>query len=409
MKSNVTIVGAGPAGLSAAIDLAKTGISVVVIDEYYRPGGRLLGQLYEDRKAPPEERHWDGKKRAGELAQEAEKLGVTMLCGVTSWTVSDRWHIKLSGSEVQSLTSDALLLATGAAEKALPIPGWTLPGVFSIGAAQTFTNVHNVAIGQRVLVVGADPLALSVVMEMKQAGIDVAGVVLPPASSMVNKHLSSPVESVERLGEAADLAPNPLLRMMGRLATGKLSGLATRALSLNLLKIEGVPAYMRKAAVRIEGDKQVESVTLQPVTVDGEPNGHTEKIDVDTVCLSAGLYPLVDLAQVAHCPIVDIPELGGTVPLHDSDLSTPVSGLFIAGNITGIEGAKVAIAQGKLAAASIAESLDQKPLLPKKDAMRDVDEARARSPIHFLPNIAKGRQKMRQYWEEHQNEKGVLS
>ncbi|MFD1067521.1 NAD(P)/FAD-dependent oxidoreductase [Oceanobacillus locisalsi] len=409
MKCHVTIVGAGPAGLSAAIDLAKTGVSVVVIDEYYRPGGRLLGQLYEDRKAPRDERHWDGKEQAYELVQEAERQGVSILCGVTSWTVTDRWHIKLSGTEEKFITSDALLLATGAAEKALPIPGWTLPGVFSVGAAQTFTNVHKVAIGQRVLVVGADPLALSVVMEMKQAGIDVAGVVLPPASPAINKHLSSPVESVKRIGEAADLAPNPLLRMMGRLATGKLSGLATRALSLNLLKIEGVPAYIRKAAVSIEGDRNVESVTLQPVTIDGEPNGETEQIAVDTVCLSAGLYPLVDLAQVACCPMVDIPELGGTVPLHGPDLTTSVPGLFMAGNITGIEGAKVAIAQGKLAAASIAESLDKKPLLPKEDAMRHVEEARERSPIHFLPNIEKGRQKMRQYWEEQQNEKGVLS
>lgn len=408
MKCNVTIVGAGPAGLSAAIDMAKLGISVVVIDEYFRPGGRLLGQLYEDRKAPPNEREWNGAKLAQELAQEAEQLGVTILCGVTSWTVSEKWHIKLSGSEVQSITSDALLLATGAAEKALPIPGWTLPGVFSIGAAQTFTNVHHVAIGKRVLVVGADPLALSVVMEMKQAGIDVAGIVLPPASAMLNKHLSSPVHSVERLGGAADLAPNPLLRMMGRLAAGKLNRIATHALSLNLLKIEGVPAYMRKSVVSIEGDKEVESVTLQPVTVDGVPKGETEQIAVDTVCLSAGLYPLIDLAQVAHCPIVDIPELGGMVPLHGPDLTTPVPGLFIAGNITGIEGAKVAIAQGKLAAVSIAELLGKKPNVAKEEAIRNVDQAREHSPIHFLPSIKEGREKMNLYWEKEQNEKGVV-
>lgn len=409
VKADVTVIGAGPAGLSSAIEMAKAGLSVIVIDEYFCPGGRLLGQLYEDPKAPKNERLWNGKKIAESLVTEAEELGVKVLCGITSWSISEGWCISISGAEKKTITSDALLLATGAAEKSLPIPGWTLPGVYSIGAAQTLTNVHHIAIGKRVIVVGTDPLALSVVMEMKHAGIDVAGVVLPPNHSPVCPELTSPVANVGRLGEVADLAPNPILRTMGKLASGKLKTLATHALYFDLLKIEGIPVHIRKSIVDITGKNRVESVTLQSVTVDGTPIGKIEKVRVDAVCLSAGLYPLADLAQVAGCPLVDIPELGGIVPVHGPNLSTPVPGMFVAGNITGIEGAKVAIAQGKLAAISIVKSFNKKTSMNVEEAIKEVDLARSLSPINFLKDIKVGRAKMQSYWEKTQIGKELVT
>ena len=73
MKTDAVIVGAGPAGLSAAIRLAKENVAVIVIDEYYRPGGRLLGQLYEDPSLPDGEKKWNGKEIANNLALEARK------------------------------------------------------------------------------------------------------------------------------------------------------------------------------------------------------------------------------------------------------------------------------------------------------------------------------------------------
>ncbi|MEW9502651.1 NAD(P)/FAD-dependent oxidoreductase [Jeotgalibacillus marinus] len=408
MNVDVSIIGAGPAGLAASIEIAKSGLSVAVIDEYFRPGGRLLGQLYDDPKAPPNEKQWDGKKVAQGLVEQAKVLGVHIFCGVTAWTVNKGWHIKLTGAKEKSLTSQVLLLATGAAERALPMPGWTLPGVFSIGAAQTFTNVHHVAVGQRVMVVGTDPLALSVVMEMKQAGIDVVGVALPPKSP-ISSDFSSPINSVGRLAEVADLAPNPLLRTMGRLASGKLRKLAAHALHFNLLRIEGIPVHMRKAVVSIEGKNNVEGVIMQSVTVNGDPKGSVKQVEVDAVCLSAGLYPLIDIAQVAGCPLVDIPELGGLIPVHGPNLRTPVESLFVAGNITGIEGAKVAIAQGKLAAVSIAQSLGKKTFMSEEQAIKEVTLAREQSPIRFLPHIEEGRDKMNSHWKKIQKEKGKIS
>lgn len=399
MKVDVAIIGAGPSGLSAAIELIQNGLSVAVIDEYYRPGGRLLGQHYEDPKAPPEERIWIGKKIAGQLAEKACNLGVHIFTGVTVWSVTREWTIHLTGAKVYQIFAKVLLLATGSVEKALPIPGWTLPGAISIGAAQTFTNLHYVAVGKKVMIVGVDPLSLSVMMEMKNAGIDVAGVALPPLSPVSGKD-HSPVKTLQRLTDVVGLAPNPLIRSLGKFAISQFPNLIARALQFNFLKVNGVPIYFRKSVIKIEGDKQVQAVTLQSVSLDGSPTGKVEQVEVDAVCLSAGLYPLVDLAQVAGCPLIEIPELGGTVPLHGPDMSTPLKGLYVAGNITGIEGAKVAMAQGQLAAVSISSYLGKTSSMTVDEAMAEVKKAREKSPLRFMPDIEAGRSKLNEIWEK---------
>ncbi|RST72045.1 FAD-binding protein [Siminovitchia acidinfaciens] len=399
MKVDVVIIGAGPSGLTAAIELIHHGLSVAVIDEYYRPGGRLLGQHYEDPKAPPDERIWNGKEIAEQLAEKARNLGVHIFTEVTAWSVSREWKIDLTGANVKAVFSKVLLLATGSIEKALPIPGWTLPGAVSIGAAQTFTNLHHVAVGKKVMIVGVDPLSLSVMMEMKNAGIDVAGMVLPPLSPALGQN-DSPKRALKRLKDVVDLAPNLFMRAAGKIALSKFPNLTAQALRFNFLKVNGVPIHFRKSIVRIEGDKQVEAVMLQSISVDGHPTGKVERVEMDAVCLSAGLYPMVDLAQTAGCPLVEIPELGGAVPLHGSDMSTPVRGLYVAGNITGIEGAKVAMAQGKLAAVTILKSMGRQSSLTVNEAMVEVKKAREMSPLRFLPKIEEGRSKMEEVWKK---------
>ncbi|MEH7236429.1 NAD(P)/FAD-dependent oxidoreductase [Bacillus sp. JJ1562] len=409
MNADVVIIGAGPAGLCAAVEIAKSGASVVVLDEYYRPGGRLLGQHYEDPTLKGPDKLWDGQRIAQQIIEEALSLGVKIFCGVTVWSIEGNWEIKVSGGDVTSIHSHALLVATGAAEHALPCSGWTLPGVYSIGAAQTFTNVHQIAIGQRVFVIGTDPLSLSVVLEMRKAGIDVVGVALPPQSPVIDETLSSPIENVKRLTAVAHLAPNPMLQKLGQFVSGRFSKMATHALRMDVLKIEGIPIYLRKSLASINGENEVESVTLQHVDVNGNPSGKTMDLAVDAVCLSAGLYPLIDLLQAVGCPLIDIKELGGLVPLHDIDMSTPVPGLFVAGNITGIEGAKVAMTQGKMAGMSILAYLNKPSKQSKAEGTNQILQARNLSPIKFIPEIEEGRKKMEQAWINFQQKEEVVS
>lgn len=399
MKMDVVIIGAGPAGLSAAIELAKKNLEVIVLDEYYIPGGRLLAQHYIDPNLTSESKLWDGYKIAEELTAEAKKLGVTIMCGVSVWRIEKRWKVYITGNSNNTIRASKLIIATGAAEKSLPIQGWTLPGVFSIGAAQTFTNLHKVSLGKRVMIVGTDPLALSVFMEMKEAGVDVVSVVLPPKTPLIDENLTSPVKCVEQLTRLSHFAPNYILRKLGKFVSGKMVTLATRMLRFNVLKMKGAPIFLRKAIVSIGGDATVQYVYLQNVSIDGQPIGEKEKVEVDAVCLSAGLYPLVDAFQSVSKEMVTIEDLGGTVPLHALDMTTMEKDLFVAGNITGVEGAKVAMAQGRLSAISILNSLNIKTNRSVKEAIKEVEQARKDSPIHFIPTIEKGRKEMKQRWE----------
>lgn len=396
MKVDVAIVGAGPAGLIASIELAKNGMKVVVIDEYYRSGGRLLGQLYEDTKSE-KKRMWDGKEIANHLMDEALSLGVQILCKTTVWKIKSNC-LFISNSEIKEIHSKAIILATGAIEKALPIPGWQKVGVIAVGAAQTFTNLHRVKIGNRVLFVGIDPLSISVAMEMKKAGIHVVGMMLP-APSLMTGEKSNPQDVLEQLLMVAHMAPNYFFRIAGKLVKGKIKKLIVNLLKFNLIQIMGIPLYFRKAVTQINGQREVESVSVSNLSTNGELSRIETKLEVDTVCLSGGLLPLVDLSQVANCILVDIPELGGIVPLHNKYLKTSVEGIYVAGNITGIEGAKVAMAQGKLAAFSLLHDFKIVSEQQLQMAFNEVDIARKSSPISFLPNIKIGRKIMEEKWK----------
>lgn len=402
MNVDVLVIGAGPAGIVSSIELAKRGLKIVVIDEYYRPGGRLLGQLYEDPNLPKENRLWDGKIIASQLTEEAVELGVTFLCQTTVWKIEEDFIVYITDPNVKEIRAKAIILATGAIEKALPVKGWTKLGTVSVGAAQTFTNLHNVNIGNRVLFVGIDPLSISVALEMKNAGINVLGMILP-APTLLTGHKSNPKITLESLALASNLAPNKLYQMFGNFVKGKVSNFALSMLKFNLLKINGIPIYLRKAVTEINGEHKVESVTIKSLSVKGEIKQDQENIlPVDTVCLSGGLLPLVDSSQLLNCKMVDIPELGGIVPLHNQFLKTTIEGIYVAGNITGIEGAKVAMAQGKLAALSLLNDLQLVEIEKVKEAFESVEEARIASPLLFFPEIRKGRRIMQEKWEEFQ-------
>lgn len=165
-----------------------------------------------------------------------------------------------------------------------------------------------------------------------------------------------------------------------------------------------IPIHLRKAVIRINGEKQVESITLADITVDGEVIPDTEEtLEVDFVCIAGGLYPLVELAAVLGCPFRYVEELGGHVPVHNETLQTPIEGLFVAGNITGIESAKVAKAQGRLAGLAMAKQkhkTEEKLRGLLREAKEEVSLARKQATIQFHPGIEQGRKQIFEAFEE---------
>ncbi|WP_018752577.1 NAD(P)/FAD-dependent oxidoreductase [Paenibacillus sanguinis] len=392
---DLLIVGAGPAGLSAAIVGARYGLHVLVLDEFPEPGGRMLGQFHEENGG-----WWVGKREAERLVAECKALGVDICCSLSVYgiTRTDRhWIVRTTQGSKSAVN---VLIATGAAEIPCPCPGWTLPGVMSIGAAQVMTNVHYVKPGERGLIIGANMLALAIARELAVSGVVLIGIVLPSPGPLAGAD-ASPRQQLKRLLGLASLAPSTLLRIGGKLANSLgLAGVALRLLPRKGLNIWGVPLQLRTAAVSINGEQQVESVTLANLTHDGKMiTGSEREVKVDFVALAGGLYPLAELAAVAGCPFDFAVELGGHIPLHDEQMRTPLEGLYVAGNITGIESAQVAMAQGRLAALSICGEMNRLGEYPDKllqDGLADVRQVRASALIQFQPGISLAREQIYQ-------------
>jgi sarcosine oxidase subunit alpha len=390
---DVLIVGAGPAGLSAANVCAKQGLKVKIVDEFIKPGGRLLGQLHEE----PNGVWWNGLDVAEQLVLEAKVLGVDLDCGVSVYNIhysNGYWKVYTTKETIQV---KALLLATGAGETSIPIPGWTLPGVMSIGAAQVMTNVHRVSPGQKGIVIGINILSTAIARELQIAGVTIDSMVLPTVNP-ITENYGNPEKVMESLLRVAHLAPTRILRYGSQL----MKGLTMKKLGLFFypkkgFRLWGIPVKLKCAALEIIGTNQVEGVRVSEVDSKGRPVKGTERvIEADFVCIAGGLYPLVELAAVSGCPFQYMEELGGHVPVHSEEMRTPLQGLYVAGNITGIESAKVAMAQGEVAGFAIVtdllgEKLCKEELLVAKNKVK---LTRASAVIQFHPEFYHGREKM---------------
>lgn len=396
--TDVVIIGAGPAGLSAAITCAEYGLKARVIDEFIKPGGRLLGQLHQE----PNGDWWNGIEEAHKLLQRALELGIQINSGTPVHhleKIDSTWMIHTSNETIET---PRVLLATGAAEQPTPIPGWTLPGVMSIGAAQVMTNVHRVRVGSNGIIIGVNILGTAIARELQLAGISISSMVLPPLHNL-SRDSGDPEKVFESLLRVSHLAPSPLIRMGSRVMKAEwMKKLGVTFYPKTGVKMWEIPIQIRKAATRIIGQDQVEGVEVVNVSTKGEPIKGTETIiPVDFVCIAGGLYPLAELAAVSGCPFHYIKELGGHIPLHNEQMKTPVDGLYVAGNITGIESAKVAMKQGIVAGYSIVQStgfVEVNHLL--QNAIEDVTNTRINATIQFHPNILEGRRKIQKYWQE---------
>ncbi|GEN31406.1 sarcosine oxidase subunit alpha [Cerasibacillus quisquiliarum] len=394
---DVIIVGAGPAGLSAAITCREWDLHVLVIDEFVKPGGRLLGQLHEE----PNGEWWNGIEETKQLMDKAESLNTDIRCGISAHHLEKvKDHHFIVHTNKGNFEAKNLLIATGAAETAAPVPGWTLPGVMSIGAAQVMTNVHRVRVGEKGIVIGVNVLSAAIARELQLAGVNLHSMMLPAMNSVTKEH-AHPKKVMDGLSRIAHLAPSAFLRFGSRFTKSDfVRKLATQFYPKSGVKMWGMPIHLRKAVTEINGKDRVESVTVFDITADGKLIKGTERrIEVDFVCIAGGLYPLAELAAVIGLPFQYLEELGGHVPVHNKKMETPIDGVYVAGNITGIESAKVARAQGTVAGLSIAKKhVDGKADLDYRllKAIEQVKTIRNEATIQFHPHISEGREKIEQ-------------
>ncbi|MEY8561132.1 FAD/NAD(P)-binding oxidoreductase [Jeotgalicoccus halotolerans] len=383
------IIGAGPAGLSAA-QILQDDQKVLVIDEYYHAGGRLLGQLYEEEKG----KWWNGLRIAKELISAVEKKSEILI----NTSVYDVEHDKHYTVHTTAGVFDSvnLIIATGAREKSNPLPGWDLPGVMTVGAAQILTNFNRVKPGNKGVIIGINPLSMVIAMELGYADIEVAKICMPQRNIINTK---SPKDAFETLLSLGSSAPSKLISA-GTVLAGKAKPLHQTALKMfpvSGVKALGLPISIKEQVMSINGSKNVESVTIQKTDTEGRPiPNSTYNIDCDFVCISDGLAPLSEIGSLLNLKHVFSEALGGYVPLHSRTMRTELPNLYVAGNVTGIENAKVAMLQGRAAAFNI---LGYQGGL--SDTLRHIDDERKNAKVKFHKDLLSGREKLESIWQEH--------
>jgi NADPH-dependent 2,4-dienoyl-CoA reductase/sulfur reductase-like enzyme len=307
--SDVAVIGAGPAGMSAAVAAAQAGCSVTVLDLGERPGGQYWrwgpasdGRFHHGWRAFRALRdNFAGHQAAGRIAH-------------------------LAGHErgYAVVRVGAVVVATGAYERQLPVPGWTLPGVMAAGAAQALLKGSAVVAGQRVVVAGTGPFLLPVAVGLAQAGAQVAAVV---EANQPLSYLRQPLDlarSGRKLPEAA----------------GYLARLARRR----------VPVLRRHAVVAAHGDGRLRAVTVARL----DPTwalipGSQRTLDADVLAVGYGFIPQIELLGEAGAQLRRGPDGSTFAADVGADQQTSVPGLFAAGETTGIGGADLSCLEGQLA------------------------------------------------------------
>ncbi|MFD6876583.1 MULTISPECIES: NAD(P)/FAD-dependent oxidoreductase [unclassified Streptomyces] len=351
---DLAVVGAGPAGLAAAVTAANLGLRVTVLDAGERPGGQFYRHPAPGLGAArPEALHHDWRAFATrEAALRAhESAGrVAYLSFHHVWTVvpdAGGWTLHAvagPGEEPAVVHARAVLLATGAHERQLPFPGWTLPGVIGAGGAQAMLKGGLVLPGRRIVVAGSGPLLLAVAGSLAAAGATVPAVVEAGTYTAYAAHTAA------------------LLRNPGKLAEGATYGGA-------LLR-HGIRLRTRHAVTEAHGNDRVEAVTVTRLDRDWRPlPGTSRRIRCDAVAVGHGLVPQLELATGLGCATRRSPD--GTVALDlDEEQRTSVPGIWSAGETGGIGGAQLALTEGEIAAHAIAGRTAPAALVRRRARLR---------------------------------------
>ena len=322
---DLAIVGGGPAGLAAALAALECGVRPTVIDENVELGGQYFRQR-AGRSAEGEGRDLIARVRAA-----ADVRLRTMV-----WGIFDGRTLALARDDaapgVERVEARALILATGAYDRPVPFPGWTLPGVMTAGGAQNLMKGAGVLPGRRVLIAGSGPLLLVVAHYLLAGGAEV--VALCEAASM---------RGLWRYG----------LRMLPHL------GYVRQAMGYwRELSRARVPVLNGHVITRALGKDALTAAVVSACDDDWTPRPGTERrFDVDAVVVGYGFVPSTDLARLAGCDIRYVHDVGGHVPVLDGDLQTTVPGVFVAGEAGGVAGSAVALDEGRLAGLAAAHHL----------------------------------------------------
>jgi len=330
----LAVIGAGPAGIEAAITAGKAGVKTVLIDQYPQAGGQYFMPLPASFHASRP----SGTEKEGQLLFDLlNGLSITRIYNALTWGVfkednDEGWLIALYGVDIPKyVRARKLVLANGAYDTPVAFPGWTLPGVISCGAASILLKSQRIAPGTRALVTGTGPLLMSVAAHLIDGGVKVAAVC-----------------------ESNRLIPRGF-RYGGTMMLGQLNRMMEGATFMSTMIAGGTPYNLGWSIIEARGKDHVEEAVMGKVDAQGVPVPGTEKVvKVDLVVSGYYLTPNTGLARMLGCQMEYRPEKGGWIPIRDNSMQTSLEGVYMAGDGAGIGGAENSRLEGRVAGAAVA-------------------------------------------------------
>lgn len=365
---DVLVIGAGPAGLSAAIAASKSGATVTVLDERMQTGGQFYKPLaLSHQSSQPSDRQFAGGIA---LTREAQAAGVDIRQSAQVWAAFSATEVgAILEGRATVFHCKQLVIAPGAYERPASFPGWTLPGVMSTGAGQTLARAYRVSPGQRVVIAGNGPLNLQLAAELLAGGAQVLAVL----ESAPKPGLSQWREWLQAMRTGPDL-------------------LLDGARYLALLRRHGVPLLWGHAVVAAEGKDKLHSVHAARLDAHGQfIAGSEQRFQADALCVGYGFIPSTELARMLGCQHQFVARhLGYLATVTDEEGRTSIPGVFVVGDGADLGGSRVALARGSLAGCAAARQLGHAtppPAHSKRALQRGLAFQRALWTLYQAPPV----------------------
>lgn len=332
---DVAIIGAGPGGLGAVNELSHKGLQVIVIDEQEQSGGQIYRQ-------PPEE---FGCRESGYsyVKQSIDSSDVEWMHQTAVWAIlpkgkngktvsdlEDAEYIEVYLDNGSTLLTKHIILATGAYERLLAIPGWHIPGVMSAGGIQIFLKTQGILPGNNTLLVGSHPFLLIVAENIIKNGGNIAGISFSQTFTQLKHIIELGFKSIKHIKKIKEL----------------LSAIRT-------IRKAKIPILYGHLPTAIKGDQTYKEVTLSPIKNNKVQYDEQKIFECNVVGMCFGFNSSTELARQIECDMEYSFQDGGFIVKHNDFMETSFHLLYAAGEVTGIGGAELSEVEGRLAGCGI--------------------------------------------------------